>query len=85
MNIAMIMIPKVCVFSNENQTVRQRSEIITRYGYTAVPVLDANKHYMGCINEGDFLRHIFSLGTADKRELEKHRVGDLVRRDFCPH
>jgi predicted transcriptional regulator len=85
MNIAKIMIPKVVtVFLNENQTVRQGLEIITRYGYTAVPVLDANQHYMGCINEGDFLRHILVLGTTDKKELEKTRVGELVRRDFCP-
>lgn len=85
MNIAKIMIPKVCtVFLNEAQTVRQGLEIITRYGYTAIPVLDENQHYIGCINEGDFLRHTLSLGTTDKRELEKHRVGALVRRDFCP-
>ena len=85
MNIAKIMIPKVVtVFLNENQTVRQGLEIITRYGYTAVPVLDANQHYIGCINEGDFLRHILTLGTTDKKELENTRVGELVRRDFCP-
>lgn len=85
MNIAKIMIPKVCtVFLNEKQTVRQGLEILTRNGYTAIPVLDADQHYMGCINEGDFLRHILSLGTTDKRELENTRVGELVRRDFCP-
>jgi CBS-domain-containing membrane protein len=85
MNIAKIMIPKVVtVFLNENQTVRQGLEIITRYGYTAVPVLDANQHYMGCINEGDFLRHILAVGTTDKKALENTKVGELVRRDFCP-
>lgn len=84
MNIAKIMSPKVCtVFLNENQTVRKGLERINRYGYTAVPVLDINQHYIGCINKGDFLRHILSLSTTDKRELENHRVGDLVRRDFC--
>ena len=85
MNIAKIMIPKVVtVFLNENQTVRQGLEIITRYGYTAVPVLDGNQHYMGCINEGDFLRHILAIGTTDKKALENTKVGELVRRDFCP-
>lgn len=85
MNIPKIMIPKVCtVFLNGNQTVRQGLEVMTRYGYTAIPVLDTNPHYIGCINEGAFLRHILSLGMTDRRELEKHRVGDLVRRDFCP-
>lgn len=85
MNIAKIMIPKVCtVFLNEKQTVRQGLEILTRNGYTAIPVLDADQHYIGCINEGDFLRHMLSINTTDKKELEKTRVGDLVRRDFCP-
>ena len=85
MNIAKIMIPKVCtVFLSEKQTVRQGLEILTRNGYTAIPVLDADQHYMGCINEGDFLRHILSLGTTDKKVLENTRVGELVRRDFCP-
>lgn len=85
MNIAKIMIPKVCtVFLSEKQTVRQGLEILTRNGYTAIPVLDADQHYMGCINEGDFLRHILSLGTTDKKALENTRVGELVRRDFCP-
>ena len=85
MNVAKIMIPKVCtVFLNEKQTVRQELEILTRNGYTAIPVLDADQHYIGCINEGDFLRHMLSINTTDKKELEKTRVGDLVRRDFCP-
>ena len=85
MNIAKIMIPKVCtVFLNEKQTVRQGLEILTRNGYTAIPVLDADQHYIGCINEGDFLRHMLSINTTDRKELEKTRVGDLVRRDFCP-
>lgn len=85
MNVAKIMIPKVCtVFLNEKQTVRQGLEVLTRNGYTAIPVLDADQHYIGCINEGDFLRHILSVNTTDRKELEKTRVGDLVRRDFCP-
>ena len=85
MNIAKIMIPKACtVFLNEKQTVRQGWEVMTRNGYTAIPVLDAEQHYMGCVSEGDFLRHILSTGSLDKLEMEKHRVGELVRRDFCP-
>ena len=39
---------------------------------------------MGCINEGDFLRHILAIGTTDKKALENTKVGELVRRDFCP-
>ena len=85
MNIAKIMIPKACtIFLNENQTVRQGWEVMTRNGYTAIPVLDAQQHYIGCVSEGDFLRHILSTGSLEKQNMENHRVKELVRRDFCP-
>ncbi|MBE6684870.1 MAG: CBS domain-containing protein [Clostridia bacterium] len=85
MNIAKIMIPKCfTTFLNDNQTVRQGWEIMTRNGYTAIPVIDAEHHYIGCVSEGDFLRHILSVGSLDKRDMEKHRIKELVRLDFCP-
>ena len=85
MNIAKIMIPRACtVFLNEKQTVRQGWEVMTRNGYTAIPVLDAEQRYIGCVSEGDFLRHILDTGSLDKMEMENHRVRELVRRDFCP-
>ena len=85
MNIAKIMIPKaLTVFLNEKQTVRQGWEVMTRNGYTAIPVLDAEQHYIGTVSEGDFLRHVLNTGSLDKLEMENHRVRELVRRDFCP-
>ena len=85
MNIAKIMIPKaLTVFLNEKQTVRQGWEIMTRNGYTAIPVLEAEQHYIGTVSEGDFLRHILDTGSLDKMDMENHRVRELVRRDFCP-
>ena len=44
----------------------------------------AEQHYIGCVSEGDFLRHILSTGSLDKMDMENHRVRELVRRDFCP-
>ena len=85
MNIAKIMIPRACtVFLNEKQTVRQGWEVMTRNGYTAIPVLDADQHYIGTVSEGDFLRHVLNTGSLDKMDMENHRVRELVRRDFCP-
>ena len=49
-----------------------------------IPVLDAEQHYIGCVSEGDFLRHILDTGSLDKMDMENHRVRELVRRDFCP-
>ena len=85
MNIARHMIPKVCtVFLTESHTVRQGLEILTHHGYAAVPVLDENQRYAGCITEGDFLRFILKIGSADKRDMEDTLIRDILRRDFCP-
>ena len=85
MNIAEIMIPKVCtVFLQESDTVRHGMEVITKHGYTAVPVLDGAQRYVGSITEGDLLRHVMSVGTTDGQVLEYCSIGKLIRRDFCP-
>ena len=85
MNIAKIMVPKIStVFLHERQTVRQGWEVMTRGGYTAIPVLDDEQRYIGSVTEGDFLRYVFSVESLDKLDMEKHRVGNLVRREFCP-
>ncbi len=85
MNIAKIMIPKVCTaFLHEDNTIRQGLETMTYHGYTAIPVLDENQHYVGSITEGDFLRYMMEKGTTDKRALEQDRIRDILRRDFCP-
>ncbi|MBP3647490.1 MAG: CBS domain-containing protein [Clostridia bacterium] len=85
MNLAMIMIPKVCtVFLRENQTIRQGWEIMKQHRYTAIPVLDENDRYSGIISEGDFLRFVINTESTDVQNMEKHRVIELVRKDFCP-
>lgn len=85
MNVAKIMVPRACTgFLNEKQTVRQGWEVMTPNGYTAIPVLDTDQHYIGCVSEGDFLRYILSTGSLDKLDMENHRFKELVRRDFCP-
>ncbi len=85
MNIAKMMIPKVSTaFLNENNTVRQGLEKFTRYGYTAVPVLDENGIYVGTVTEGDFLRHIMKMQSAEMKDHEAYRIKDILRKDFCP-
>ncbi len=85
MNLAKIMIPKIStVFLYETNTVRQGMETMLRHGYTALPVLNSADQYIGCISEGDFLRHLLSVGTTDKKAQEKYTIAPLLRRDFCP-
>lgn len=85
MNIAKIMIPKIsAAFLYENNTVRQGLEKFTRYGYTAVPVLDENGIYSGTVTEGDFLRQIMKMKSAEMKDHESYLIKDIIRKDFCP-
>ncbi len=85
MNIAKIMIPKISTaFLYENNTVRQGLEKFMRYGYTAVPVLGEKGNYVGTVTEGDFLRRIMDVGSAEMKDHENCRLGDIIRKDFCP-
>ncbi len=85
MNLAKIMIPKVStVFLKQSHTVRQGWEIMSRNGYTAIPVVSNDGQYIGSVSEGDFLKFVMAAGTTDAKHMEVHRVEELVRKDFCP-
>lgn len=85
MNLAKLMIPKVfTALLNTNNTVRQGLEVFRQHGYTAVPVLDEKGRYVGCVTEGDFLRHLLQTGTTDMKAHERCRISSIIRREFCP-
>lgn len=85
MNIAKLMVPKVFVkFMHESDTIRQGLELLEKNHYTALPVLDDQERFVGCVSEGDFLRHMINTGSTDKRFHEKFRVSEILRKDFCP-
>lgn len=55
MNIAKMMTPMVCTVTlHADSTVRQGLEVMRHHGYTAIPVLNENNQYIGCISEGIF-------------------------------
>lgn len=61
MNIASFLSPKEEVtFLRDDMTIRQGLEKMKRYGYTAVPVIDAEDRYVGVVSEGDFLWNILN-------------------------
>ena len=50
MNIPKILTPKaMTAYLSADDTVRQGLEIMKRYGYTAIPVLNDRGEYIGCI------------------------------------
>ncbi len=85
MNIVKMMIPKsMTVYIHEDCSVRQGLEVISRHSYTAIPVLDENDRYIGAVAEGDFLRFLMAERTGELRDMEKCRIRDIIREDFCP-
>lgn len=83
-NIAKLMMPIVStVHICDDATVRQGMEIFQRYGYTAIPVVDHNGRYLGCVTEGDFWRHMCRIGSTDKKQQEHYRISEIYRPDFC--
>lgn len=85
LNIARLMIPKVFTkFLHESDSIRQGLELMELNHLTALPVLDEEECFVGCVSEGDFLRHMIATGSTDKRVHEKHRVSEILRKDFCP-
>ncbi len=85
MNIAKLMIPKVCTtVLHENNTIRQGLEILTRCRFSAIPVLDAEGRYVGSVTEGDFLQHVLKTGKTNLKDQEAYHIKDILRRDFCP-
>lgn len=85
MNIARIMVPKaLTVCMSATDTVRQGVEIMRRYGYTAIPVLDREGMFLGCVNDRDFLRFIVTQENFSPESQERVTVGQIMRRDFCP-
>ena len=61
MNIAFLMTPKSEVaYLYNDQTVRQGLARMRAHGYTAIPVLDKDGHYVATISEGEFLWYVMS-------------------------
>ena len=84
MNVAQMLTPKVCTnYLLNTHTVRQGLEIMQRHRYTVMPVLDENGLYLGCLSEGDLLRHLLTIGSARLQDLEKEKVDALYRTDLA--
>lgn len=84
MNIAFFTRPKQDVtFVYSDATVRQTLEKMHANGFTAVPVLDREGHYVGTVSEGDLLWFIIKgeggePHTMAIESLESFRLTDLL-------
>lgn len=85
MNVLMLLKPKETVkYIFETNSLRQGLEKMRAHGYTAIPVINEAGQYAGTVSEGDFLYFMLDLRNNAITEQEKHRVSDILRREFNP-
>lgn len=85
MNVLSLLMPKTLVaYIEEDDTVRQGLEKMRAHGYTAIPVLSKDGHYMGTVSEGDFLWHIVDREKCDRAHQETELIQTVMRDNFNP-
>lgn len=90
MNIAYFLLPKSRVaYLHDDHTFRQGLEKMRHHGYTAIPVITRDGHYLGTVSEGDFLWKLLDGDMANPQMLainaiENLHVEDILRPDQYP-
>ena len=90
MNVAFFLKPKSEVFYLQDSMPLARAlHEMRKSGYTSVPVIDREGHYVGAVNEGDFLRALAHtdgerLQLSAAEEAERKRVRDILNKDRNP-
>ncbi len=85
MNVLRFLTPKIEVeYINIDSTVRQGLEKMRYHGYSAIPVIDDDGHYMGTVTEGDFLWALYNDNNPDLKKLEKTQLRTIIHRDYQP-
>lgn len=79
-NILFFLTPKVdVIYTYSDQNVRQALERFKVRGYTALPIIDREGHYIGTLTEGDLLRaYLNNDGLLE--ETENLSISDIPRR-----
>lgn len=81
MNVLFFLTPKSEVAHlHDDWTVRQGIEKMERSGYTALPLIDREGHYIGTVSEGDFLRLLKRRYDMNTRSAEAVSILAVKRR-----
>lgn len=85
MNVLFFLKPKLSVaYIYDTNTVRQGLEKMKHYGYTAIPVIDREGHYVGTVTEGDFLWKLTEENAWETHAQERLNVRDIMQRSHNP-
>ncbi len=81
MNVLFFLTPKSEVAHlHDDWTLRQGIEKLERSGYTAIPMIDKEGHYIGTVTEGDFLRILKNRYDLNLRTAEGVSIQAVERR-----
>ena len=90
MNIAYFIRPKKLIkYLRDDHTFRQGLEKMRHHGFTAIPVIDREGHYVGTVSQSDFLGQLLDtdskhLSVHSLKELEHLNIRDIMQPDLYP-
>ena len=71
MNVAYFLTPKCeTSYLYDDYSLRQGLEKMKYHGYSALPVINREGHYVGTISEGDFLWYLVKGEYADVEQID---------------
>ena len=83
MNIMHFLTPKAQVeYIFMESTVRQGLEKMRYHGFSAIPVIDKDGHYIGTVTEGDFLWALYNDRNPSLQRLETTPLTSIIRRQY---
>lgn len=85
-NILFFLTPKaMCVYLNDDFTLRQALEKMEVAGFYALPILNKRGEYRGTLTQGDVLWALKNMCYMDMRQAEARRITEIGRRkDYVP-
>ena len=84
MNVLMLLTHKAnTTYLFSSDLISEGLEKLRSSGFSALPVLDREGHYVGSVSEGDFLWNLIE-NKDDPKYPEKTRVKSIMRKNFSP-
>jgi len=81
MNVLFFLTPKSEVAHlHDDWTLRQAVERLESSGYTAIPLIDRQGHYLGVVTEGDILWTLKKRCKMDIKDVDKLSILTVERR-----
>ena len=70
----------MCVYLNDDFTLRQALEKMEAAGYSALPILNKRGEYRGTMTQGDVLWAMKNMCYMDMRQAEARRLMEIPRK-----